>query len=50
MIPLRKRLDRYVKETGLRLDAIQKDYLLSWALVGIYQHPLLRQALVFKGG
>ena len=50
MLPLRKRLDKAVKKTGRRLDVLQQDYLLSWALIAIFQHPLLCSSLVFKGG
>lgn len=38
------------KRNGIRLDVLQQDYLLSWLLVGIYNHPLLKESLVFKGG
>lgn len=38
MLPLRKRLDYVVKKTGRRLDVLQQDYLLSWALIAILQH------------
>ncbi len=50
MLILRKRLEKAVKETGRRLDIVQLDYLLSWILVAISQHPLLGKSLVFKGG
>lgn len=29
---------------------IEKDYVLTWTLYGISQHPVLSNALVFKGG
>ena len=48
--PLRKRLDEISKKTNIRLDVIQQDYVLSWLLVGIFQHPQLKSTLVFKGG
>ena len=48
--PLRKRLEDVARQTGLRLDAVQQDYLLSWVLKSIFQHPLLSASLVFKGG
>lgn len=48
--PLRKRLEDASKETSLRLDVIQQDYILSWLLVGIFQHPELKSSLIFKGG
>src|SRR5215510_13860828 len=50
MIPLRNRLDTVSRKTGKRLDVLQQDYLLSWILSAIYQHPLLKSSLVFKGG
>jgi len=48
--PLRKRLEETAHKTGLRLDILQQDYLLSWVLVGIFNHPKLKNALLFKGG
>jgi len=48
--PLRRRLDEISKKNALRLDVIQQDYLLSWVLVGIFQHPYLKSHLIFKGG
>lgn len=37
-------------ETGLQPYVIEKDYVIGWALAGIYQHPELRDRWVFKGG
>lgn len=48
--PLRKRLEDVSKETSLRLDVVQQDYVLSWLLVGIFQQPGLKSTLIFKGG
>ncbi len=48
--PLRKRLEEVSKQTSLRLDVVQQDYLLSWLLVGIFEHPGLKSSLIFKGG
>ncbi len=48
--PLRKRLEEVSKKSSLRLDVVQQDYLLSWLLVGIFQHPQLKSNLIFKGG
>ncbi|MBN1914816.1 MAG: nucleotidyl transferase AbiEii/AbiGii toxin family protein [Parachlamydiales bacterium] len=48
--PLRKRLEKIAQKTGLRLDIVQQDYLLSWLLVGIYQQENLKSSLLFKGG
>ncbi|MEM7175991.1 MAG: nucleotidyl transferase AbiEii/AbiGii toxin family protein [Chlamydiota bacterium] len=47
---LRKRLEAISKEKQLRLDILQQDYLLSWLLVGIFEHPQLKSNLIFKGG
>ncbi len=48
--PLRKRLDSASKKSGIRLDVIQQDYLLSWILAGISQTPSLSSYCIFKGG
>lgn len=48
--PLRKRLEAVAKLTGKRLNIVQQDYLLSWLLKGIFQHPILKTSLIFKGG
>lgn len=48
--PLRKRLEDASKKTSLRLDILQQDYLLSWILFGIFEHPILKKNLLFKGG
>ena len=29
---------------------VERDYVLSWALAGLYRRPLLAEQLVFKGG
>jgi predicted nucleotidyltransferase component of viral defense system len=50
ILPLRKRLEAVGKQTSIRLGVMEQDYLLSWVLAGIYQHPLLKNSLVFKGG
>ena len=34
----------------LRPDVIEKDYVLGWLLAGIFSHPALGPAWVFKGG
>lgn len=39
-----------MRRTNRRLDILQQDYLLSWVLKAIFQHPLLSKSLVFKGG
>lgn len=48
--PLRKRLEEVSRKTALRLDVVQQDYVLSWLLVGIFQHSELSSILIFKGG
>lgn len=48
--PLRSRLDRERKRNQLTFETIQQDYLLSWVLSGLFEHPLLRNGLIFKGG
>ena len=50
MIPLRKRLELAREKCGLRLGILQQDYILSWILVGLFEHPLLKSGLIFKGG
>ena len=37
-------------ERGLRVDMIEKDYVLGWMLAGIFAHPSLGSYWVFKGG
>lgn len=49
-VPLRIRLDRERKKSGLTFETIQQDYLLSWLLSGLYEHPSLKEQLIFKGG
>ena len=36
-------------EWGLRLDVVEKDYVLSWVLWGLFQQPELAKSLAFKG-
>jgi uncharacterized protein len=50
VMPLRTRLDREKKKSGLTFETVQQDYLLSWVLSGLYEHPLLKEKLPFKGG
>ncbi len=37
-------------ERDLRVDMIEKDYVLGWMLAGISTHPVLGRAWAFKGG
>lgn len=38
------------RAVGVRDQQIEKDYILSWILQGIAQHPTLSKTIVFKGG
>ena len=38
------------REAGVRDQQIEKDYILSWILQGIANHPKLSARIVFKGG
>jgi predicted nucleotidyltransferase component of viral defense system len=38
------------RESGVRDQQIEKDYILSWILQGIAQHEELSKTMVFKGG
>ncbi len=38
------------REAGVRDQQIEKDYILSWILQGIANHPKLSELIVFKGG
>lgn len=35
---------------GVSLDNVQRDYVLSWVLKGMYENATLSRSLVFKGG
>jgi len=37
-------------KSGVSLDNVQRDYVLSWVLKGLYENVALGQSLVFKGG
>ena len=37
-------------DLSLTPDVVEKDYVLGWLLAGIYAHPDLAQAWIFKGG
>ena len=50
MRPLRTRLQEARRRLGIPWEALERDYLLSWILAGISRTPVLRDALVFKGG
>lgn len=50
MKPLRTRLQEARQRLGIPWDVLERDYLLSWLLVGVARVESLRGALVFKGG
>jgi len=50
MRPLRTRLEEARKLHGTPWEVLERDYILSWMLAGIYHGPPLRDTLVFKGG
>ena len=50
MKPLRLRLEEARKRLGIPWDVLERDYLLSWMLVGVSHVETLRDTLVFKGG
>ena len=43
-------ISRKANNEGVRPGQIEKDYIISWILWGIYNHDLLKEALIFKGG
>ena len=45
-----KEVSRKANKEGVRQQQIEKDYIISWILWGIYNHDLLKVALIFKGG
>lgn len=45
-----KEIQQKANKDGVRDTQIEKDYIISWILKGIAQHPTLSQYLVFKGG
>ena len=49
MIPLLE-IRQKAAEWGLRLDVVEKDYVLSWLLWGLFHQPDLTESLAFKGG
>jgi predicted nucleotidyltransferase component of viral defense system len=41
---------RKANAEGIRQQQIEKDYIISWILWGIYNNDQLNDALIFKGG
>ena len=50
MRPPRTRLQEARGRLGLPWEVLERDYLLSWVLVGITRVDSLRETLIFKGG
>lgn len=49
MIPLSEVM-KHAREAHLDPSIIERDYVISWVLSGIYSNSILSQSLVFKGG
>lgn len=43
-------INKIASKTGVRQQQIEKDYIISWVLWGIYNSDKLKDALIFKGG
>lgn len=43
MKPLRNRLEEARKRTGLPWEVLERDYILSWVLAGIYRVEAIRE-------
>ena len=43
-------LRRLAGAWNIDMTVVERDYMLSWALAGLYRQPQLAQTLVFKGG
>jgi predicted nucleotidyltransferase component of viral defense system len=43
-------IQQKARALGVRDQQIEKDYILSWILIGIAQHDQLSKVIVFKGG
>lgn len=43
-------IQQKARAVGVRDQQIEKDYILSWILQGVAQHPKLSKEIVFKGG
>jgi len=50
MKPLRLRLQAARKRLGVSWEVLERDYLLSWILAGLFEVETLRDKLLFKGG
>jgi predicted nucleotidyltransferase component of viral defense system len=47
---LPKEINKYASQYKVSDRQIEKDYILTWVLNGISNHPELSKAMVFKGG
>jgi len=45
-----KEISKNANREGVRPQQIEKDYIISWILWGIYNNDFLKDALIFKGG
>jgi uncharacterized protein len=45
-----KELSKRAAENKVSDRQIEKDYVLTWVLIGVAQHEVLKKSLVFKGG
>lgn len=43
-------IQQIARNAGVRDQQIEKDYVLSWILLGVAQHEYLSKMIVFKGG
>ena len=43
-------ISKIANSEGVRPQQIEKDYIISWVLWGVYNHGVLKDALIFKGG
>jgi predicted nucleotidyltransferase component of viral defense system len=46
----RQEIIEFSREFGLRVDIVEKDYVLGWLLAGISSHKELTSNWIFKGG
>jgi predicted nucleotidyltransferase component of viral defense system len=46
----REEMLEFAREFQLEPNVVEKDYALGWLLAGVGNHPVLRDAWVFKGG
>ena len=45
-----KEISKLANSEGVRQQQIEKDYIISWIIWGIYNNYTLKDALIFKGG